>query len=61
MSAHDLPIHLTPPSILPSLLALAISTFFGGFIVHWAISAVAALAILGIAYSFAFEPGHSGH
>jgi cytochrome c oxidase subunit I len=61
MSAHDLGIHLPPPSILPFLLALAISTFFAGFIVHWAIPAVAAVGVLAIAYLFAFEPGHSGH
>ena len=59
MSAHDLGIHLPPPSWLPLMLALAISIFFSGFIVHWAISAVAAVSILGIAYAFAFEPGHS--
>jgi cytochrome c oxidase subunit 1 len=61
MSAHDLGIHLPPPSLLPFLLALSIATFFGGFIIHWGISAVAALCVLGLAYAFAFEPGHSGH
>jgi hypothetical protein len=38
-------IHLPPPSVIPILLALAMTTFFGGFIVHWGISLVAAVAI----------------
>jgi hypothetical protein len=61
MSAHDLGIHLPPPSFYPIALALGITFFFGGFMVHWGISAVAAVAILLLAYAFAFEPGHSGH
>ena len=34
MSAHDLGIHLPPPSYFPILLAFAMALFFGGFIVH---------------------------
>jgi cytochrome c oxidase subunit 1 len=59
MSAHDLGIHLPPPSVLPILLALGITVFFGGFILHWAVSAGAALAIAVLIFMFAFEPGHS--
>lgn len=61
MSAHDLGIHLPPPSILPIMLAFAMSAFFGGFILHWGISVAAGLVITFLAYAFAFEPGHSGH
>jgi cytochrome c oxidase subunit 1 len=61
MSAHDLGIHLPPPSLLPILLALAMATFFGGFILHWGLSVAAAVGVLLLAYTFAFEPGHSGH
>ena len=52
MSAHDAGIHLPPPSKLPFLLALAISLFFGGFIVHWAVSVVAAISILFLALAY---------
>ena len=45
MSAHDLGIHLPPPSLLPILLALAITVFFGGFMVHWGITVVAGFSI----------------
>ncbi len=61
MSAHDLGIHLPPPSAYPILLALAMSFFFGGFLIHWGVSVVAGVAVLLLAYGFAFEPGHSGH
>jgi cytochrome c oxidase subunit 1 len=61
MSAHDLGIHLPPPSYLPILLAFSIALFFGGFIIHWAVSVVAFLGIFGLVYAFAFEPGHGGH
>ena len=61
MSAHDLGIHLPPPSALPILLALAITLFFGGFMVHWAMVAAAALGIALLIFAMAFEPGHSGH
>jgi cytochrome c oxidase subunit I len=61
MSAHDLGIHLPPPSVLPILLALAITVFFGGFMVHWGITVAAGLGIALLIYAMAFEPGHSGH
>jgi cytochrome c oxidase subunit 1 len=61
MSAHDLGIHLPPPSSLPIILALSIAVFFGGFMVHWGISIAGGVSILLLAYAFAFEPGHSGH
>jgi cytochrome c oxidase subunit 1 len=59
MSAHDLGIHLPPPSYYPIVLALLMTLFFGGFIIHWAVSAVCAFAILLMVYVMAFEPGHS--
>ena len=61
MSAHDLGIHLPPPSRLPIMLAFSIALFFGGFILHWGIPVVAGVAIMLLAYAFAFEPGHQGH
>jgi cytochrome c oxidase subunit I len=61
MSAHDLGIHLPPPSVLPFILAFAITLFFAGWLIHWAVPIVAGLMILGTAFAFAFEPGHSGH
>ena len=57
----DLGIHLPPPSVLPLLLAFAITMFFGGFMIHWAITVVAGIGIALLMYAMAFEPGHSGH
>src|SRR5690606_31974222 len=31
MSAHDLGIHLPPPSFYPFMMAIALTIFFGGF------------------------------
>jgi cytochrome c oxidase subunit 1 len=59
MSAHDLGIHLPPPSFYPILMALTITLFFGGFIIHWAVSVAAAVGIMTLVYALAFEPGHS--
>jgi cytochrome c oxidase subunit 1 len=59
MSTHDLGIHLPPPSYFPILLALGMTFFFGGFMVHWAVSAVSAVAIALLVFAMAFEPGHS--
>ena len=61
MSAHDLGIHLPPPSVLPILLALALTVFFGGFMVHWAVTVIAGFGIALLIFAMAFEPGHSGH
>jgi cytochrome c oxidase subunit I len=61
MSAHDLGIHLPPPSYWPFVLAFSITLFFAGFMVHWGVAVVGALMVLVTAFTFAFEPGHSGH
>lgn len=61
MSAHDLGIHLPPPSFYPILLAIAITAFFGGFMIHWWISAVGLFALALTIFAMAFEPGHEGH
>src|SRR5690606_25159349 len=61
MSAHDLGIHLPPPSMLPIYLAFSIALFFGGFMLHWAVPVVGIIGITLITFAFAFEPGHSGH
>jgi cytochrome c oxidase subunit I len=61
MSAHDLGIHLPPPSFWPVVLAFAITLFFGGWMVHWTVALAGALLVFASAFAFAFEPGHSGH
>jgi heme/copper-type cytochrome/quinol oxidase subunit 1 len=61
MSAHDLGIHLPPPSVIPILLALAMTVFFGGFMIHWMVPVIAGVVITFLVFAFAFEPGHSGH
>ena len=43
------------------LLALAITLFFGGFMVHWGMVIAAGFGIALLIYAMAFEPGHSGH
>jgi cytochrome c oxidase subunit 1 len=69
MSAHDLGIHLPPPSYWPVVLAGGITLTFAGLIFRQAEGALHNLwyvTLLGIAtvlvsiYSWAFEPGH-GH
>jgi cytochrome c oxidase subunit 1 len=59
MSTHDLGIHLPPPSIFPIILALAMTVFFGGFMLHWAVSLLGVVAIALLVFAMAFEPGHS--
>jgi len=67
MSAHDLGIHLPPPSFWPIVLAAGISLTFMGLIfrsmdgpLHW----LWLLTVVGVAvttlsiFKFAFEPGH---
>jgi cytochrome c oxidase subunit 1 len=67
MSAHDLGIHLPPPSFWPIVLASGISMTFMGLIfrsfdgpLHW----LWLLTVVGVAltalsiFKFAFEPGH---
>src|SRR5690606_11761661 len=61
MSAHDLGIHLPPPSIYPIVLALCITIFFSGFMIHWGVAVAAAFATALTIFAMAFEPGHSGH
>jgi cytochrome c oxidase subunit 1 len=58
-SAHDLGIHLPPPSYLPIILAFSVALFFGGFIVSFWMPAVMAVVIFVLAFATAFEPGHS--
>ena len=61
MSAHDLGIHLPPPSFYPILLAFAITVFFGGFMLHWVVPVIGVFGIALLIFALAFEPGHSGH
>jgi cytochrome c oxidase subunit 1 len=70
MSAHDLGIHLPPPSFWPIVLASGITLTFAGLIfrqVDGALHNLWYLTVLGVAvtvvsiYSWAFEPGHGGH
>lgn len=71
MSAHDLGIHMPPPSFWPIVLAFAITLFFAGFLLHrvealpslaqWAPN-LAALGLIFVSiYAWAFEPGHGHH
>jgi cytochrome c oxidase subunit 1 len=67
MSAHDLGIHMPPPSYWPLVVGFGISLFIGGLILHhfeipalaaWAPSlAGLAFTVVGI-YAWAFEPTH---
>lgn len=67
MSAHDLGIHLPPPSFWPIVLAAGISLTFMGLIfrtmdgpLHWLwLLTVVGLAVTAVSiFKFAFEPGH---
>ncbi|MDQ3388067.1 MAG: hypothetical protein M3483_01055, partial [Gemmatimonadota bacterium] len=67
MSAHDLGIHLPPPSFWPVVLAAGITLTFAGLIFRQVDGVLHNLwytSILGIAvtivsiYAWAFEPGH---
>ena len=61
MSAHDLGIHLPPPSVYPVLLAIAITVFFGAFMISGWLAVVGIFSIALLIFLLAFEPGHSGH
>jgi cytochrome c oxidase subunit I len=70
MSAHDLGIHLPPPSYWPIVTAMAISVTFIGLIFRnaegalhnlWFLSIAGVIALVIALYAWAFEPGHSGH
>jgi cytochrome c oxidase subunit I len=67
MSAHDLGIHLPPPSIWPIILGASITLLFAGFLLHrtnlpaivqWSPNIIAVLLIFISIYAWAFEPGH---
>ncbi|HEX6040753.1 cytochrome c oxidase subunit I [Longimicrobium sp.] len=68
MSAHDLGIHLPPPSVWPIIMAAGISSIFIGLLFRhvegwahnlWMLSVVGALTLVVSIYAWAFEPGHS--
>ncbi|MDB4949438.1 MAG: cytochrome oxidase [Gemmatimonadetes bacterium] len=68
MSAHDLGIHLPPPSFWPIVLAFGISLLFGSMIFRqvegawhnlWYLSFAGLATVVVSIYAFAFEPGHS--
>jgi hypothetical protein len=68
MSAHDLGIHLPPPSYWPILTAASISTLFIGLIFRnvdgwahnlWMLSFLGVIGLVISIYAWAFEPGHS--
>jgi hypothetical protein len=67
MSAHDLGIHLPPPSKWPIILAAGISMIFGGLIFRqaegvwhnlWYVMLLGVVVTVVSIYSWAFEPGH---
>ncbi len=67
MSAHDLGIHLPPPSFWPIVMAAGITMLFGGLIFRqvqgaahnlWYMSLVGLVVIIVSMYNWAFEPGH---
>jgi cytochrome c oxidase subunit 1 len=68
MSAHDLGIHLPPPSYWPIITAAAISAIFIGLMFRnvegplhnlWVITILGVVALFASVYAWAFEPGHS--
>ncbi|HEU0300214.1 MAG TPA: cytochrome c oxidase subunit I [Longimicrobium sp.] len=68
MSAHDLGIHLPPPSYWPIVTAAGISSIFVGLIFRnvegwahnlWLLSFVGVATLVVSIYAWAFEPGHS--
>ena len=67
MSAHDLGIHLPPPSFWPIILAAGISSIFIGLIFRqvtgplhnaWYLMFVGVVTTMLSIYAWAFEPGH---
>ncbi|CAN5795551.1 cytochrome c oxidase subunit I [soil metagenome] len=70
MSAHDVGIHLPPPSYWPIIVAFGITVFFAGLLTHrvdiapmlqWVPSLIGlAIIVVGV-FGFAFEEGHGGH
>jgi cytochrome c oxidase subunit 1 len=68
MSAHDLGIHLPPPSYWPIITAAAISAIFIGLMFRnvegvfhhlWWMTVAGVIALVISIYAWAFEPGHS--
>jgi cytochrome c oxidase subunit 1 len=68
MSAHDLGIHLPPPSYWPIITAAAISMIFIGLLFRnvegwahnlWLMSVLGVVGLVLCVYAWAFEPGHS--
>lgn len=68
MSAHDLGIHLPPPSFWPIITAAAISAIFIGLMFRhvegvwhnlWYMTILGVVALVVSIYAWAFEPGHS--
>jgi cytochrome c oxidase subunit I len=68
MSAHDLGIHLPPPSYWPVVTAMAICAIFIGLIFRhvegpahnlWVITILGVVGLIAATYAWAFEPGHS--
>jgi hypothetical protein len=67
MSAHDLGIHLPPPSYWPIVLAFGILLAFGSLIFRnldgalhnlWWLSVAGVLLVAVSIFKWAFEPGH---
>jgi drug/metabolite transporter (DMT)-like permease len=67
MSAHDLGIHLPPPSFWPIVLAAGVSSIFIGLIFRrvegplhqlWYLMFAGVLTTILSMYAWAFEPGH---
>jgi cytochrome c oxidase subunit 1 len=68
MSAHDLGIHLPPPSYWPIITAVAISAIFIGLMFRnvegvfhnlWWMTVAGVIGLVISIYAWAFEPGHS--
>ena len=68
MSAHDLGIHLPPPSYWPIITAAAISAIFIGLLFRhvegwahnlWWMTVLGVVGLVACIYAWAFEPGHS--
>jgi cytochrome c oxidase subunit I len=67
MSAHDLGIHLPPPSYWPIVVGMGITMIFGALIFRhvdgvlnnlWYLSVVGVGVVIVGVYAWAFEPGH---
>jgi cytochrome c oxidase subunit I len=61
MSAHELGIHMPPPSYWPMVMAALLTLFFAGFMIHWTVPVVMGLGLMVSTFMLAFEPGHEPH